>query len=260
MKKVAFFLYFVLAILSITSCGAGKDNDSAETTMAAFYDALKQGDVDKALNNCSADAFTAESREEWKSFIENNLGLLGTLNSYKKESGWNINKSTETGTTITMKYDVAYEYGNTTDSITLVKDDDDVMRIFSYYRTPKSAKYIDNTTQAQNVTATYMEAIAVKNYEAAVSLCNEKALAITPKETWIEMLSSTAMHTGEMSGYTIDEAKSSCNVGTEGGVGFGNYYTIYALSAVANGEVKETISLYQEKYDDPLKIIAHSRE
>lgn len=261
MKKVLLPFSIVAFFFILQSCGANKDNGNAEKSMNAFYDALVKGDVTLALKNCSSSAFAqGEDSAAWRSAIENNLGLLGKMQSYNKTSGWNINKSTETGTQVSMTYDVVYEYGKSTDSVTMIKDPDGMMRLLNYQWNLRDAKYIENINEAEKISSQYMDAMRTHNYDECYALCGYKALEVTPKEEWLAMLISTNDQTGAVTGYEIDHDQSHCNIASQGGAGAGNYYDIHVNTDTEAGKVSETFNLYQPTYNDPLKIVSHSRE
>ncbi|MBC8046117.1 MAG: hypothetical protein H7Y00_04930 [Fimbriimonadaceae bacterium] len=260
MNKITSIAYGFITLIILASCGANKRNESAEQSANAFYTALQAGNVDEALNSCSKDAFSTETREQWNQAVSNNLGLLGKLKSFDKKSGWNISTSTETGTQVIVKYDVVYEYGKSEDSLTMIKDDDGVMRILNYHWNLKSARYLDGITESEKITGMYMDAVAEKNYELAYALCGYKAIEITSKEEWVSMLANTSNAAGDMTNYTVDTEKSHCSIAAEGGAGKGNYYDVYVTSNCANGTVHETFTLFQPHYDEGVKVIAHNRE
>src|ERR1700712_6049683 len=113
MKKI-FSLPLVAALfisgVIFSSCGAGESNKKAEETADAFYRDLQSKSYDSALNLCSDKAFSESPRSAWKKVFQRNAGLLGELKSFKKTSGFNIATSTSAGTTVSVAYDVEWQY------------------------------------------------------------------------------------------------------------------------------------------------------
>lgn len=261
MKNSIFIFSFCIGMLMLSGCGANADNASAEKTSDTFYQSLMNGNVDEALNYCSQSAFAAgDDRDAWKSAIVNNLGLLGKMQSYKKTSGWNIEKSTERGTQVTTSYEVVYESGKAIDSLTLVKDEDGVMRILNYRWDVKEARYLDAMKNAESIVSQYMENLKNKSYNTCYTLCGYIGAESSPEDKWVGMLATTSAQTGEMSSFEIDQTQTYSYIAAEGNAGKGNYYEVYAISNCGIGSVSEVFNLFQPSFNEPVKIISHDRK
>jgi hypothetical protein len=260
MKKLLYPVIILCVTLKLDACGASADNESAEENAIAFYNNLKEGNIDAALNSCSNAAFTNdENRDAWKKSLQNNLGLLGNITSYEKTSGWNINKSTESGTTLVMAYDVTYEHGKSTDTLRFIKDDDGVMRIFNYSWIHKDAKYSINADISAKLITSYMEALKAGNYAACYAMAGYAGTQTSTEQQWTDMLTNTALATGAVNNFTVYGDKTEINIGAQGASGPGNYYLVHVLTECVNGKVEEEFMLYQPTYNDAPKIISHQR-
>src|SRR5689334_22561963 len=108
--KQLFTILFSLTLF-ISACGAGDLYSKAEETSKAYYAKLQKKEYDSALVFCSKRAFEASTKDQWRTALERNAGLLGDLKSFKKTSDFNIATSTSSGTTVIMTYDVEWQYG-----------------------------------------------------------------------------------------------------------------------------------------------------
>jgi hypothetical protein len=189
--------------------------------------------------------------------MEKNAGLLGNIVSFKKTSGFNVSVSTFSGTTIIMTYDVQWQYGKSSDSVLLVKDKGDIMKIYRYSWKHSGTKYVSELNESGKQARKYMDAIKAGNYSAAVDLCSAEALAITPKDKWTSLLENAAAKLGPVSGYQILSDSSAYTISAQGGAGKGNYYDIIIQSDRNNSKVMEKVVFFQKDYTEPVKLTGH---
>lgn len=74
--------------------------------------------------------------------FQRNAGLLGDIQSFTKTNGFNISASTTAGTTVSITFDVQWQYGKSQDSVLFVKEKDGSMKIYRYKCEHKDTKYI----------------------------------------------------------------------------------------------------------------------
>ena len=259
MKKRCFPVLAALLFSGIlgTSCNAGKLNSKAEETATAFYTSLQKKDYNSALSLCSNKAFTTATKEAWRKVFEKNAGLLGDLQSFTKTSGFNIDASTSTGTTVKVAFDVQWQYGKSKDSVLLIKEKDGSMKIYRYTWQHIDTKYLSELDESEKLATRYMDAIKTGDYNAAVDLCSDNALAITPRNKWIAFLENASSKLGKVTGYNVITDSSAYNIAAKGQSGKGNYYDIYIESHRGADKVMEKIVLFQRNYTEPVKLAGH---
>ena len=260
MKKSTNYLLVIASSLLIflSSCGAGELNTKAEATANNFYTNLQKKDYTAVLNLCSDKAFVANTKDEWTKGLERNSILLGDVKSFTKTSDFNISTSTETGTTVSVTYDVQWQYGKSQDSVVLIKEKDGSMKVYRYEWEHKDPKYITEVIESEKEASQYMDAVKAGNYDAAIALCSEEALKATPKDNWASFLDNAANKLGNISSYSVLKDSSVYNIGTNGESGEGNYYDIYVKTKRGNNDVTEKITFFQKNYNEPLKLAGHN--
>jgi len=260
MKKI-FSLPLVAALLIggliLTSCGAGDANKKAEETASAFYKDLQKKSFDSAMTFLSEKALIGTSEEKWLRVFRRNSGLLGELRSFTKTSGFNIATSTSAGTTVSVGYDVEWQYGKSSDSLYLVKEKDGSMKIYRYTWKHSGANYMTDLEKSEKHATQYMEAIKSGNLGNAIGMCSEQALKATPKENWEAFLHQADARYGQLTSFTIKNDSTGYNIATEGDAGKGNYYDVFMDSKRGDRTVTEKIVFFQKNYEDPIQLIGH---
>lgn len=259
MKKI-FSLPLVAAVLSLgvlSSCGAGDSNKKAEETANAFYKDLQSKSYDSALSLLSPHAFDESPKSAWTKMFRRNAGLLGELKSYTKTSGFNIATSTSQGTTVSVAYDVQWQYGSSKDSVYLVKDKDGNMQVYRYTWLHSNASYMTEMNESEKQADKYMSAIKAGDFGAAIGLCSDEALKATPKENWAAFLQQANSKYGPMDGYTIKKDSTSYSIASQGQAGLGNYYDVFIESNRGDNKVMEKVVFFQKNYEEPIKLAGH---
>lgn len=251
------FLAVLIVSITMTSCSADELNKKAEATANNFYDDLQNKAYDSALALCSPKAFTKDTKESWETALKKNNFLLGNVVSFTKTSGFNIETSTTVGTTVTVTYDVQWQYGKSKDSLFLVKEKDGSMKLLKYTWKHFDAAYIKKTRESETLADQYMKDVKATDYDAALAMCSDNALKMTPKENWKTVLNTAVERFGAISNYQILQDISYYNIAASGQAGEGNYYDIYVKTKRNDGELMEKIIFYQKDYDVPLKLVGH---
>jgi hypothetical protein len=88
-----FFLKHILLLLliaiSLVACERGASEAEVEKISNQFFEALKSGHPDQALDLCSEDFFVVRSRQQWLNYLKMVRETLGSMQSYtlsKKQS------------------------------------------------------------------------------------------------------------------------------------------------------------------------------
>ncbi|HRI22606.1 MAG TPA: hypothetical protein PLA68_16715 [Panacibacter sp.] len=241
----------------LTSCSAGELNTKAEESARNFYTDLQKKDYSAALTLCSDKAFEADTKEAWTKGLQRNSILLGDVKSFTKTSGFNVATSTSIGTTVTITYDVQWQYGKSQDSVVLIKEKDGSMKVYRYAWAHKDPKYLTEISESENEANQYMQAVKSGNYDAAIALCSAEALKATPKENWASFLENATNKLGNISNYSVLKDSSTYNIDAKGAAGKGNYYDIYVKSNRGSNEVMEKMVFFQKNYDEPVKLAGH---
>jgi len=258
-KKLLWALILPVSIaFFLISCNAGKLNDKAVDTANAFYRNLQQKNYDSALYFCSEKAFGAQDKAGWIKLFQRNNALLGELQSFAKTSSFNVAASTSTGTTVTLSFDLQWQYGKAVDSLYLIKEKDGSMKIYRYTWQHSGAAYIDAMTNSQKLAGEYMTAIKDHNYESALALCSPAALAVTPAKEWVGFLNNADAKMGTVAGYTIIKDSTTYNIEGPGDLGKGNYYKVFVQSERGDYKVLEKLLFFQKNFDEPVKLGGHS--
>jgi len=248
--------FFIIA--SFTACNSGELNTKAEATANSFYKDLQEKKYDSALSQVSAKAFESDPKEKWLKGFKKNDGLLGNIVSFTKTSGFNIQTSTNVGTTVTVAYDTKWQYGTSKDTLVLIKDANGNMKIYSYAWQHKDAKYLHELTESEKQADQYMSSVKAGNFDAAIDLCAESALATTPRDEWKKFLNLAVDKLGAIESYKILKDSSTYDVSSNGDAGPGNYYDVYITSARAKDPtVPEKMVFYQKDYESPVKLVGH---
>ncbi|MEO6723629.1 MAG: hypothetical protein ABIN67_24895 [Ferruginibacter sp.] len=259
MKTKLFYMTlpaFCLAML-LTSCDAGKLNSKAEESATAFYKGLQNKDYNAALNACSDKAFSKSTKEDWIKLFEKNAALIGAIKSYTKTSGFNIETSTNAGTTVVLSYDVDCQYGKSKDSIFLVKEKDGSMKVYRYVFKQHDVAYGKAMDAGEKIAREYIAAVKKHDYNTAIAFLSEDALKITPKDDWIGFLEKTNAKLGDIGNYTVIRDSASYNITATGSAGKGNYYDIYVETERARAKAMEKITFFQKNYDESAKLVGH---
>ncbi|MEZ5015020.1 MAG: hypothetical protein R2794_12080 [Chitinophagales bacterium] len=252
-------IIFFAAILLWSSCGIKKNNAAGGETAEKFYKDLQTYQLDSAMSLISTERMSADALQEWKKTLNNNLSLFGDLVSWEKASGWNISTSTDNGTTMYIKYDTKYAHAHTSDSLTLHKDDDGMMRVIGFNWTILQADYIDNINKSEDLVEAYMYAIQSGNFDMAYDYVGYRGTE-TSKSEWLGMLRSTSAQTGKISEFQVLHESSTCNILGDEAEHPGNYYSVYVNSNCPSSTIRESILVYQPDYNAPLKVISHYRD
>jgi hypothetical protein len=260
MKKI-FSLPLVAALLisgvAFSSCGAGDANKKAQETADAFYKDLQNKQYDSALSLLSDKAFEGNSKEAWLKVFRRNTGLLGDLKSFSKTSGFNISTSTSSGTTVSVGYDVQWQYGKSTDSLFLVKEKDGSMKVYRYTWQHNGANYMTELLNSEKDATKYMDAIKGGDLGAAINMCSEEALKATPKDQWEAFLHKADAQYGQLTSFNIIKDSTAYDISTDGDAGKGNYYDVFMNSNRGDHKVMEKIVFFQKNYDEPIKLVGH---
>jgi hypothetical protein len=94
---------FLVAVLLIGGCRPFADKAAAEKVAAAYFGALRDGDVDGALELWDAPAFRGHDPEYWRAQLWGQWRSLGDLDTYELASWWR-----EGGDVVRMRYRVTY--------------------------------------------------------------------------------------------------------------------------------------------------------
>jgi hypothetical protein len=88
-----FFLKQILLVLLITissvACERGASEAKVEKVSNQFFEELKNGHLDQALDLCSDDFFVVRSRQQWLDYLKMVRETIGSMQSYtlsKKQS------------------------------------------------------------------------------------------------------------------------------------------------------------------------------
>ncbi|HAE34507.1 MAG: hypothetical protein H6548_02860 [Chitinophagales bacterium] len=255
MKRILFILAVSIALIS---CGSSEKNAGAQESATRFYEALKAGNVDAAVLEIEPGVF--DDMEPVKKALNNNLALLGNLQSYEKSSGWNINTSTESGTTVYVLFKVEYAHGTSADSLTFHEGEDGQMRLIGYNWKFTQADYLDNIHASEEMATHYMEMVRDGHYDMAYGMVGYQGAAATDQTKWTQMLSSTSAAAGGIQEFSIDQNQSTVNIyGQEAEVP-GNYYTVVINTVCANGSIRENLLFYQPDFGSDIKLVNHGRQ
>jgi len=247
----------LLLCTTLSSCGANELNKKAEATAVEFYKQVQQKNYDAAINLCSAKAFTHDDKDKWKLGLQRTAALMGDIKSYTKTTGFNIETSTSRGTTVTLAYDVLFQYGKSKDSIVLVKEKDGSMKIYYYGWDHSDAEYLKQISASEKNAVQYMNAIKEGNFDAAIGMISETAFNITSKDGWKTFYDKVTGKYGAVSNYDILSDSSYYHVQSKGDSGFGNYYDIFVKTNRNGNDVMEKVVFFQKDYTEPAKLVGH---
>lgn len=116
MRRAAIVLITILA-LAITGCPLPPGPGEAKILTEAFLNAMRTGDVGRALAKLPMALWTAEDMDSIRSFLNKQLELAGGVvqNGYRS---FNSHSSLGKGALVTVIYDVEHERGNTNHTLT----------------------------------------------------------------------------------------------------------------------------------------------
>lgn len=243
-------------LLLLSSCGAGDLYQKASVTANAFYGNLQHKDFPAAVSLCSKVGFDSVTKKEWIDMLKSDDVILGDIKLFKQVNGFNISAETGKGTRVRIAFDVDWQYGKSSDTLTLVRDDDGVMRVNGYRWRPISALYLNNLHTAELISQKYMAALKQNDPDAAVNLCSADALKITPREEWKKVLAKVAEN-GTLNNYTVITDSAMSRIHAPGSNGIGNYYDIPLRTQRGSTSMVEKVIFFQKDYDDSLRLIGY---
>ncbi len=119
-------------------CGFSKDREEAEHLAEQYFSGMISGNMEAVLSLYSPKFYEVTSREEWRTFLENQRARCGTPKSYSLMT-WNVFSSfgTNSGTRTTLDYDVQYTRCRVSEKMTLFKPSGGTIQIQGHLLTPK---------------------------------------------------------------------------------------------------------------------------
>jgi len=113
--------------LLFAGCGMSANKQAAETTAAKLYQASSQKDWDAILQLYSPEFYQKTNKEQWREML---LGIHEKLGDYKSHQLTNWNYQTYAGVggttrTVVLIYQVQYEKGEATETLTFIGHGDD---------------------------------------------------------------------------------------------------------------------------------------
>ncbi len=250
----------VLCSISFYSCGLTDDKQAAELVAAKFYDALKTGNEQTAASFCAIDSIM--TLQALSAVLNQNMNSLGKVTAYKHAGQFDVTKNADAGrggsSTIHLVYNVDYEYGKTTDSLTLIKKGKSELKIYKYQPRIKEAKFEDELAQAQNLASEYLRALNSNNYEAAMNYIGYSGATAHAESEWNNFFIWRSASTS-LTVLTINKDESAAYINEEHEeAGKGNIYLIVINTMQNQIPVTEEIQFFQPAFGQPLKIIAHN--
>ena len=113
-----FILIFATTLLLACTPGTAPNTRTAVTLGTQFYDAMKQGNIDQALDYYAEEFFAMRSREHWRTYLEDINKKVGALQSYKLAK---LNADTRyRGKFFILEYRNIHEHGKTWETLTMV--------------------------------------------------------------------------------------------------------------------------------------------
>jgi hypothetical protein len=116
-RMFAAVLMLSLAV-SATGCQSAKHKLEAEAFANRYYEALRAGRIDEALDMCSSTFFATTPREDWVAKLALTRENLGALEDFKSTK-WNM-EILPNGTFTTFQYTVNYARFESHETITVV--------------------------------------------------------------------------------------------------------------------------------------------
>lgn len=123
MKKLIVIPVFVIIVLVMLGCGIKQDKSVAESLASDLFEAIKVGDIEKALTFYSPEFLQHIPQEEWESILNSLDSKLGSFQSYELVT-WHYKKqlhTSGTGTIIVLQYKVTYSKYPATEVLTLFR-------------------------------------------------------------------------------------------------------------------------------------------
>lgn len=111
MRVLSALLALSLAAVLLTGCGISKAKNEAEPVAQAYFECIKGGDCEAALDLFSAQFYEQTPRDEWQRMIEKVQEKLGDLQSYELVQ-WSVFRGSKgglTGTMVQLQYQATYE-------------------------------------------------------------------------------------------------------------------------------------------------------
>lgn len=111
----------LLAIALLAGCGRADREAQARQVAEAYFLAVKEKDVDRAMNFYAKRFFETRSPEGWKRDLRLIAERLGALESYAlKSSRWRTDfVPPDSGRYVTLNYDVKYRSHGARETVTL---------------------------------------------------------------------------------------------------------------------------------------------
>jgi hypothetical protein len=100
------------------ACASTRTQGEARAFADGYFELLRQGRLDEALELCEADFFARTPREDWIAARRRVEQRLGTLESFAMAK-WTM-ELLPNGTFVTFEYDVVYSGGTSRDTLTVV--------------------------------------------------------------------------------------------------------------------------------------------
>ena len=130
---MAFVLYAALG------CSFSEDKKEAEQLAEQYFSKMQGEDIEGVLSLYSARFYEVTSRADWRAFLENQRARCGTPKTHSLVN-WNVFNSfgTNSGTTITLVYDVQYSSCRVSEKITLFKPSGGKLQIQEHFLKPEA--------------------------------------------------------------------------------------------------------------------------
>ncbi len=249
------FILILFVAAAISGCGLASDNSAARDLAGKFYDALKTGDVKAAAGFCGTDE--TMTTQAWEDLFTQNLNTMGNVTDYKGSSGFDVSK--ENGkSTVHVAYDVSYQYGTTTDSLTIMNVGDG-FKVYVYSPKINTAKFQEELTKAKTKATDYLNALKAGDRTKALSYVGYSGIEKHTAEEWNSFYSVVDNSAGPINSFEINN--DACQVYLNDDheeAGHGNIYSVVAATNHGSMVVNHQIDFFQPQFDSELKIIAHN--
>lgn len=112
-------LILLISVVLLSACSvSGVSNQTAATKGKALYEAIKSGDIDKAIEQYADKFFEMRSRDQWREQLDDMKQQLGELQSYEITK---LSSDTRfSGKFFIFEYKVVYSNGKTWETLTMV--------------------------------------------------------------------------------------------------------------------------------------------
>lgn len=252
-KTTGIIVLFITTILS--GCGLASDNSAAKEVAAKFYDALKSGDVATAASYCGTDE--TMTNQAWQDLFKQNLNTMGNVTGYKSSSGFNVSK--EGGrSTVKVSYNVDYQFGKSIDSLTLVSSGED-FKVFVYSPQIKEAKFQDELAKAKVIATDYLTALKGGDHAKALTYVGYSGSSMHTVDEWNKFFGFVESNVGPITDIQIDDTACAAYLNNDHEeAGHGNVYSVIFTTTHNGTTLSNQVDLFQPKFGDDLKIIAHN--